>query len=287
MAKYFSARVHDNADPDQRARLTLEVPGLLGEDGIWPDWIEPRIVPGAGPNASGLVWIPPVDALVVVELDDEGPSPRLRWLGSELGNVNTLPAFLAGNYPGRAGFTSPTGSGTVAIDDDAGVFAVVDDEASPAGLQHLLHLGRRGAFQVGLAPGGSILFDASGFAVVSSGGHLLQLDDDTPQIAIVHKDGVELITLGGGVTKINGTAIQISGGAIEWSTGVTPPLDPYLLSLALLGAISGLASEIAAVGAGIPAGLAIPTPNAIQWPIDVATSLATGAPFLSTLIKGQ
>lgn len=287
MARFYSARVHDNDDPDRVGRLLLEIPGLLGDGGITSDWIEPLITPGAGPNASGLIWLPPVDALVIVEVEQDGPSPALRWLGSKLGNVNTLPAFLAGNYPRRTGFTSTNGTGTVALDADVGWFVVVDQEDDPEGIQHFAHLARRGAFQVGLADGSSLLFDGTGYAVVTAGGHLLQLDDGTPQIAIVHKDGVELITMGDGVLKLNGTAIQLSGGSIELGDGASPALHPYPLMLTLLAALSGLAAEIAAVGAGIPAGLAVPTPNAIAFQADAATSLATGAPFLSTLVKGS
>ncbi len=118
---YFSATVQDNDDPDQLGRLVLVIPGLTGADNPHPDWIEPRIAGGAGPDAAAVFFLPPVDAIVVVEADAGG---RLRWSGGTVGAVNTIPPAFLTNYPRRAGMTSPTGSTVLILDDDDGVTLV-------------------------------------------------------------------------------------------------------------------------------------------------------------------
>jgi hypothetical protein len=118
---YFTATVVDNLDPDELGRLSLIIPGITGADDPHPDWIPPRVTPGAGP-ASGWFYVPPVDAVVVVELDAGG---ALRWTGGTWGAVNTIPEFLADNYPRRSGFTSPEGGHTFALDEDDGAYVLV------------------------------------------------------------------------------------------------------------------------------------------------------------------
>lgn len=121
MTRYFTATVSDNQDPDELGRLMLKIPGISGPDEDYPDWIAPRVTPGAGPGA-GWWWIPPVDAIVVVELDAAGV---VRWTGGTWGAVNTPPEVLIGNYPRRAGFTSPEAGQAVVLDEDDGAFLVV------------------------------------------------------------------------------------------------------------------------------------------------------------------
>lgn len=127
--RYFSARVADNDDEDRRGRLSLVIPGLYSPDDVYPGWIRPRIVPGAGPGACGLFWIPPVDALVVVERDAAG---ELRWLGSELGQVQELPDILTTNYPRRVGLTTPDGAHGLVLDMDDGLLLELSDETTLA-----------------------------------------------------------------------------------------------------------------------------------------------------------
>jgi hypothetical protein len=112
--RYYSAIVMDPDDPEQRGRLKLEIPEILGAGRTHPEWIHRRLP--AGPGACGLLFLPPVNSIVSV-LEDLG---RLRWEGAELGDVNSLPAALADNYPARSGFSSPNGQQVLALDDSDG-----------------------------------------------------------------------------------------------------------------------------------------------------------------------
>ncbi len=115
--RYYSARVADNDDPQHQGRLRLEVPAYTGPGVVPTRWIAPRLPAGAGPGAVGLWWVPPIDALVVVEVDAGGQG-TMRWLGAELGQVNTLPEVFVTNYPLRSGLSS-TGGGVALVLDEA------------------------------------------------------------------------------------------------------------------------------------------------------------------------
>lgn len=121
---WYSAIVVDNADPDQRGRLRLRIPGLLGPDAIAPDWIPARVVGGAHGRAVGLWWCPPVDAIVLVEVD----GPRIVWSGGEVSGSTKLPDALLDGYPRRAGLTSPKGNSAIVLDDQSpGLALLVPD----------------------------------------------------------------------------------------------------------------------------------------------------------------
>ena len=47
-----------------------------------------------------------------------------------------------------------------------------------------------------------------------------------------------------------------------------------------LSDLSGVLKDIIAIGLGIPAGLAVPTDNAVQMDLDIAAALAAGPPYL-------
>lgn len=116
MSRYYTATVQDNDDPDKAGKLQLVIPELTGPDDPHPDWIEARIVAG-GPDAVALFWLPPNNAIVIVEADDGG---GLRWLGSTVGDVHTLPQAVVAGYPLVAGLTDPTGAHAVWLDGNEG-----------------------------------------------------------------------------------------------------------------------------------------------------------------------
>lgn len=115
--RYYQAIVRDNRDPEQRGRLRLEVPELLGPGVVSPDWVAPRITaPQAG--AVGWLCIPATGATVVLEANGPGHDPAARgwrWQGSE---ALDLPQALRAGYPARAGATSPDGSAVAVLGPD-------------------------------------------------------------------------------------------------------------------------------------------------------------------------
>ena len=94
---------------------------------MWPDWVPGRFAGGVGaPIGTGLFWIPPNGSLVQVEVEGNDPN-TLRWLGGTIGDVQSPPPFLLGNYPRRAGWSAPQGGSLMSLDDDGGAFILVRD----------------------------------------------------------------------------------------------------------------------------------------------------------------
>lgn len=152
--RYYLATVADNADELLQGRLSLVIPGITGPDEVFPEWVRARIV-GASNGAVALFWIPPVGSVVYVEADRT--TEELRWLGSELGNLQELPTILQSNYPARVGFTSngqgldlddvPGAVHGLILDQDAGLLVEVVD----GGSTYTVELTTAGAFKVATA----------------------------------------------------------------------------------------------------------------------------------------
>jgi len=92
----FRGTVIQNVDPEQRGRLQLMVPDVLGV--IPSSWAEP-CVPLAGPTGPpmGVYMVPPIGAGVWVEFEQGNPDYPV-WVGCRWGLQSEIPmAALAGN----------------------------------------------------------------------------------------------------------------------------------------------------------------------------------------------
>lgn len=115
---WYTGVVADNADPDQLGRLRLKIGALLPGDTVYPGWLEPALVAPSHDGAVGSWWVPPVDAVVLVERHATG---TLRWRGGLTGGAHKLPTELSKDYPERAGFTDPSGKVIVALSSSAAI----------------------------------------------------------------------------------------------------------------------------------------------------------------------
>lgn len=282
-AAYFTATVVDNLDEDELGRLSLIIPGISGTKDPHPDWIPPRVTPGAGP-ASGWFYVPPVDAVVVVERDAAGV---LRWTGGTWGAVNTIPELLAANYPRRSGFTSPEGATVLALDEDTGLLVMVPDAADPDGPANFMALdGDAGEAKIGLASGTLFMLTGTQVIAMTPAGASLVLDEDNG-IVLTHQDGAEFLSLSSGVATLSGTDVQVVGGAVTVTgqggitlsndpTGVTPT-EPVILGTSFLTDLATFLAGCVADAAMSPGVAAA----AGTFMAEVATALGAGAPYLS------
>lgn len=291
MGRFYTAIVTDNVDPDELGQLRLIVPELLDAVTELPMWVKPRVAPGAGPS-SGWWFIPPVDAVVVVERDSSG---ELRWSGAGWGDVNKPPAFLAGNYPRRSGFTSPEGASSMALDEDVGLLVLVPDPGDLEGVANYMSMdgsAAGGEWKVGLIAGSMAVISELQVFLMNAAGDTLMLDSDNG-ILLTHQDGSEYLSLAGGVTALGGTDLQIMGGAVNvvGQGGITltsdslgiAPTEPLILGTSFLTDLStfltGCVADVAlSPGVSAAAGVLLGT---------VATALAAGAPYLSTVTESE
>ena len=92
----YRATVIQNIDPEQRGRLQLMIPAVLGA--IPSTWAEP-CVPLAGPTGPpmGVYMVPPIGAGVWVEFERGDPDYPV-WVGCRWGAQSDIPlAVRAGN----------------------------------------------------------------------------------------------------------------------------------------------------------------------------------------------
>ncbi len=93
----YRGTVLNNVDPEQRGRLTLNVPDVLGA--IPSTWAEP-CVPLAGPTGPpmGIYLVPPIGAGVWVEFEQGDPDSPI-WSGCRWGSQSDVPAVVKAGNP--------------------------------------------------------------------------------------------------------------------------------------------------------------------------------------------
>jgi len=86
-----------NVDPEQRGRLTLNIPDVLGP--VPSSWAEP-CVPLAGPSGPpmGVYFVPPIGAGVWVEFEHGDPDLPV-WTGCRWGLQSDIPLAALGGNP--------------------------------------------------------------------------------------------------------------------------------------------------------------------------------------------
>lgn len=98
--KYFGkyrGTVLNNVDPEQRGRLMLNIPDVLGP--IPSTWAEP-CVPLAGPTGPpmGVYLVPPIGTAVWVEFEHGDPDFPI-WVGCRWGAQSDIPTLARAGLP--------------------------------------------------------------------------------------------------------------------------------------------------------------------------------------------
>ncbi|HEX4708658.1 MAG TPA: phage baseplate assembly protein V [Candidatus Angelobacter sp.] len=93
----YRGTVLQNVDPEQRGRLQLTIPDVLGA--IPSSWAEP-CVPLAGPTGPpmGVYMVPPIGAGVWVEFEHGDPDHPI-WVGCRWGSQSDIPTLAKAGNP--------------------------------------------------------------------------------------------------------------------------------------------------------------------------------------------
>jgi len=112
----YPGTVTDNVDPDQRGRLLVEVPAVLGE--APSSWAEP-CPPLAGPTgvAMGVYLVPPVGSGVWVEFANGDPEQPI-WVGCRWGESSDLPDQALAGLPETPSIVLQTSTKNVIVISD-------------------------------------------------------------------------------------------------------------------------------------------------------------------------
>src|SRR5687767_888586 len=112
----YRATVLVNVDPEQRGRLQLMIPDVLGE--IPSTWAE-ACVPLAGPTGPpmGVFMVPPIGAGVWVEFEKGDPNLPV-WIGCRWGAPSDIPLLARAGIPASPNIVMQTlGQHTFVISD--------------------------------------------------------------------------------------------------------------------------------------------------------------------------
>jgi uncharacterized protein involved in type VI secretion and phage assembly len=199
--------VVDNADPDQRGRLRVRVPSLLGDQVL--DWALP-CVPYGGSPGLGWFFIPDVDAQIWVEFE-EGDLRRPIWTGTFWQQP--------GDVPKDAQKTPPT---TRILQTTTGHILRFDDEVDHEQIR-LQHAG-----------GTELVMDERGsITLTDKEGNVLSLDADAKKITLADTNR-NVVTLGSSGVKIedgNQNSVELAAKGVTITSVSQIVLDSPLVFL--------------------------------------------------------
>ncbi len=244
----YAALVVDNADPEDRGRLRLRVPSVLGDE-VTSGWAEP-CAPYGGSADLGFFFIPEVDAGVWVEFA-EGNLDYPVWVGtywaksggeSEVPKPNAVDGAEEGsvqNPPTRKIIKTLKGH-TIQLEDADGDEMLMLLEATN---------------------GNVVVLNKDGIKITDAKQNIVTMDDN----------GIKVEDKNGNVVTMEAAGVTIKSTAINIGDSATDPLVlGQKLSLALTNWYTAFAAHTHVGNLGAPT--SPPTPPVA--PIDISSALS-------------
>ncbi|WP_020588521.1 phage baseplate assembly protein V [Desulfobacter curvatus] len=203
----YRGLVVDNQDPENRARLTLQVPAIMGSDAV-THWAEPCL-PFGGLADQGLFMVPEIGAQVWVEFE-AGNLNHPIWTGTTWQQSGDAPAEAADRSPNMRQLKTPSGQ-ILSFDDTEGEEEIRLYHPADAELK----IDPEGVVQVTDAAGSTVTLNASGSSIEitdSSGNSIVM---ETSGITVTDCNGNEIALQGGGVNITSTGTISIEGSMVN------------------------------------------------------------------------
>lgn len=200
--------VIDNADPENRARLKLVVPSLLGE--AETSWALPCL-PFGGLADQGLFMVPEVDAQVWVEFEEGNLSYPI-WTGTFWQQSGDAPSEVTGPEPTARIIKTPSGH-LLHFEDKSGEERVSLKHNSAAELL----IDEEGTLSLTDKNGARITLDASGNSVTveDTNGNTLEMSSAGTTVTDSNGNTVEMaaagITVKGQQVVVEGQQVKLGG----------------------------------------------------------------------------
>lgn len=193
--------VADNDDPEQRGRLRLVIPSVLGEE--VSAWALPSL-PFGGLADQGLFTVPEVDAQLWVEFE-EGNINHPIWTGTFWQQSGDAPAEAAKSPPTTRVLKTPSGH-TLQFDDEEGSEAF--RLAHPAGAETTIDA--QGTVVIRDAQGNTLTLDAGGSEVLLEDANGNSLTMNAQGTTVEDANGNRIEMAASGVT-VKGTKVVVEG----------------------------------------------------------------------------
>ena len=213
--------VVDTEDPENRGRVKLSVPSVLGEDvSVWAD---PAFPYGGGAN-FGWVAVPPVDSAVFVEFI-EGDASAPIWTGAFWRTAAEVPE----EHTGQPTKVMKTESGhRLVFDDTEGSEKITLHSATDA----VLEMDAEGSLVLTDANGAHVTIDAAAGEIVIEDANGNSITLSASGVACADANGNEITTTAGGV-EVKGTTVNIEGSSVTVGGAGGEPLIKGQTFLAL------------------------------------------------------
>lgn len=196
--------VVDNQDPQQLARLRVQVPSVLGSQTT--GWALPCL-PFGGLGNQGLLLVPEVDAQVWVEFEEGNPDQPI-WSGVFWQQTGDLPEEGQLTEPTTRVLRTPSGH-VLQFDDAAGEekFRL----AHPAGTE--MTVDANGTFDLTDASGGKVVLDADAgsIEIQDRNGNTLTMDSSGTVVRDANGNTIEMTAAG---INVKGTTVVIEGSQV-------------------------------------------------------------------------
>ena len=203
----YRGLVVDNDDPEKRARVTLRVPSVLGDEVI-THWAEPCL-PFGGYQDQGLFMVPAVDAQVWVEFE-AGDINHPIWTGTTWQQSSDVPSEASDGSPHI--HQLKTSSGHILLFDD-------NEDAEEIKLFHKadaqLNINSEGVITLMDAAGSTLTLDAAGskIDITDSNGNSMVMESSGTTVSDANGNQIEMSA--GGVTVSSSGTVNIEGSMVN------------------------------------------------------------------------
>jgi uncharacterized protein involved in type VI secretion and phage assembly len=194
--------VTDVDDPDNRGRIKVTVPSVLGDNES--QWADPAFPYGGG-SGFGWVAVPPVDSAVLIEFIEGDPSAPL-WTGAFWRPADTVPP----EYTGQPTKVLKTERGhRLVFDDTDGEEKVTLHSADDA----MIEMNHEGSIALTDSGGAHVTIDAAAGSITIEDANGNSMVMSSSGIACEDGLGNQITTSASGV-EVKGATINIEGQSV-------------------------------------------------------------------------
>jgi hypothetical protein len=198
----YRGHVTDTDDPDNRGRIRVTVPSVLGDSES--QWAEPAFPYGGGAD-FGMVCIPPVDSMVLVEFI-EGDASAPIWTGTLWRTSDEVPE----EHTGQETKVFKTESGhRLVFDDTEGTEVITLHSATDA----IIKMNHEGSIALTDSSGAHVTIDAATGEIIieDANGNVITLSSSG--ISCEDGNGNKIVTSSSGV-DVKSASINIEGQSV-------------------------------------------------------------------------
>ena len=203
----YRGLVVDNQDPENRARVTLQIPSIMGNEAI-THWAEPCL-PFGGLADQGLFMVPEVGAQVWVEFE-AGNINHPIWTGTTWQQSGDAPQEAGDRSPNMRQLKTPSGQ-ILSFDDTEGEEEIRLYHPSSAELK----IDPEGVIQMTDADGATLVMNAAGSSIEISDSNGNTIKMEAAGTTVSDSNGNEIKMEGGGVKVTSSATVTIEGSMVN------------------------------------------------------------------------